>query len=87
MNFDLISQAGLTQKEFAEVCGVSRTTVNLWSNGKMKPHRFIKARISAVLNAMERAIMANDLPMKTKSRGVSRVEAIRQQLQANKAQA
>ena len=87
MNFDVISQAGLTQKEFAEVCGVTRTTVNLWRNGKMKPHRFISTRILAILSAMEHAVAADELPLKTKPPGVTRIQAIRQQLQANKAQA
>jgi DNA-binding XRE family transcriptional regulator len=53
----------LTQKEFAEIAGVSRVTANLWCTGKMHPHRFIADRISTLLLHIESAILHDDLPV------------------------
>lgn len=67
MKFELIEKAGLTQREFAQVCGVSRTTVNLWINGKMNPHRFILSRVQAVIDALEGALASGELPTAKRS--------------------
>jgi transcriptional regulator with XRE-family HTH domain len=64
MDFTLIRAAGLTQKEFASLCEVTRTTVNLWLAGKMQPHKFICKRVERVLGVIERAVEENKLPPK-----------------------
>jgi transcriptional regulator with XRE-family HTH domain len=35
--FEILEKAGVSQREFAELVGVSRVTVNNWSRGKQKP--------------------------------------------------
>ena len=54
MDFTVVAQAGLTQKEFAEVCGVSRITANTWVRGKMNPHRYIKTKVADLGDAQRR---------------------------------
>lgn len=67
MDFDLIQQSGMRQNAFAQLCGVSRTTVNLWVVGKMNPHRLLRDRVEAVLNAIKTGIEDKRLPTKSKT--------------------
>lgn len=65
MDFGLIEKAGLTQAEFAQMCGgVSRTTVSLWVTGKFRPHRFIEDMVAEKLTALGAAIERGLLPLK-----------------------
>lgn len=66
MDFTLIKAAGLTQQEFANLCEVSRTTVNLWTSGKMQPHRFICKNVERVLAVIAKAIEDRKLPPESK---------------------
>ena len=63
MNFELVKTAGLTQKEFAQLCDVNRATVNLWVAGKMRPHRYLADNVRANLMRIEHAINAGLLPL------------------------
>lgn len=63
MDFTIIKTCGLTQKEFAVLCGVSRTTTNLWVTGKMKPHRYIQDRVAAIVAALGLAHSDAQLPI------------------------
>lgn len=63
MDFTTISRAGLTQREFADLVGVSRVTTNMWVTGKMAPHRFIKDNVEAVLLALNTAIENDQFPL------------------------
>lgn len=63
MDFAVIAAAGLTQAEFAEVAGVSRITVNSWVRGKMRPHRYIKLDVEALLVKIEAALHNKVLPL------------------------
>lgn len=65
MNFDIIAKAKITQKDFADICGVSRITVNLWVGGKMQPHRFLQPKVEAALAALEQAVSSGKLPTKS----------------------
>lgn len=75
LNYDTIADAGLTQSEFAELCGVSRVTVNLWIKGKMNPHRFVRDRVAEVLDQIREAHTKGSLPV-AKSRGAARKKLI-----------
>jgi transcriptional regulator with XRE-family HTH domain len=81
-DFTIIPRAGLTQKEFAVLTGVSRVTVNLWSRGKMRPHRYIKPRTIRVINTLETAVANGLLPIPSSvalpERGRAIKHAIRQ---------
>lgn len=63
MDFSLIERAGLTQREFGSLCGVSRVTVNLWVTNKMGPHRYIRDRVSSILEAIGVALDGDQLPL------------------------
>lgn len=65
MDFGLIRKSGLRQHEFATLCGVSRTTVNLWVTGKMNPHRLLQDRVNNVLAAIEKGVEDKRLPTKS----------------------
>lgn len=64
MKFDILRKAGIHDGDFAEVTGVSRTTVSLWVNGHANPHRLHEKRIALVLAAVKSAVEAKDLPLK-----------------------
>lgn len=57
-----VADAGLTQTELAKVLGVSRVTVNLWINGKMKPHRYNAAHVARRLELLQQAVEADLIP-------------------------
>lgn len=63
LDFDVVTQAGMTQKEFARLCGVDRVTVNLWVRGKMQPHKFIRDNIVTLLSNVSAAVQAQKLPL------------------------
>jgi DNA-binding XRE family transcriptional regulator len=63
MDFTVIARGGMTQGEFAALCGISRVTTNLWVRGKMQPHRYTKAKIVLLLEYLESAIRFGDLPL------------------------
>jgi transcriptional regulator with XRE-family HTH domain len=63
MEFEIVGKAGLTQSEFAKLCGVSRVTANLWLNGKMKPHRLLTLAVAKRLDLLQEAVTSGDLPL------------------------
>ena len=65
MDFGLIRKSGLRQHEFATLCGVSRTTVNLWVTGKMKPHRLLQDTVNRVMVAIAKGVEDKRLPTKS----------------------
>lgn len=66
MDFDILFDAGITQGEFAQIVGVSRVTVNMWSKGKTIPNRFRERKIQRVLAAVKSALGAKKLPIDEK---------------------
>ena len=62
-DFTIVARAGLTQKEFATLTGVSRVTANLWVRGKMRPHRYLKIKTARVVRALEKAVASETLPL------------------------
>jgi len=63
LDFSLIKRAGVSQREFSQLAGVSRVTTNLWVAGKMKPHRLQADKIAAVMRALEAAVTHEELPL------------------------
>lgn len=76
-DFTIVARAGLTQKEFAVLSGVSRVTANLWVMGKMSPHRYIKARTSRVIDTLELTIASGTLPLPDSVPSLERGRAIK----------
>ena len=87
LDFTIIKRAGITQQEFAQLCEVTRTTVNLWVSGNTKPHKCVRRRVTTVTAAMTRAVDAALLPLPADD--ASRVAHIRLALReaAKKSQA
>ena len=81
-DFTIVARAGLTQKEFATLTGVSRVTANLWVRGKMNPHRYLKIKAARVVSTLEKAIASETLPLpkaiKTPERGAAIALAFKQ---------
>jgi transcriptional regulator with XRE-family HTH domain len=73
MDFSIVKEAGLSQREFAALCGVSRETANMWCRGKWKPHRLHNAHIQMHLDELKSAVQWGFLPL---DRGV-KGEAVR----------
>ena len=78
LDFTIVTRAGLTQKEFALLSGVSRVTANLWVRGKMSPHRFIRARTAKVISTLEDAVAQGALPLPDTVESAARGAAIKQ---------
>jgi transcriptional regulator with XRE-family HTH domain len=63
LNFAFLAVAGVSQGEFAVLCGVSRVTVNLWVNGRSTPHRYLVPHVTTVLDSIAAAFDAHRLPI------------------------
>lgn len=62
IDFSAIHTAGLTQSEFAELCEVTRVTVNLWVKGK-QPHRYHRDHVAMCILTVSNAVKARKLPL------------------------
>lgn len=62
MDLSAAAESGLTQTELAQVLGVSRVTINLWLNGKMKPHRYNAENVKRRLELLQEAMRRNLIP-------------------------
>lgn len=69
MNFEVAKQARLRPSDIAKLLRISRITVSLWFNGHTQPHHFHSARVQRLLDAIQSAMDAGDLPVPL---GVSR---------------
>lgn len=88
MNFGLIKDAGLTQDEFADICGgVTRSTVSLWVTNRWKPHRYLRTTVQDALADLEAAIKAGTLPLGKDVAPTDRAVALKQALAAVRASA
>lgn len=65
LDFSMVQASGLTQVELAKVLGVSRTTVNLWFNGKMNPHRLHAEHVERRMELLSAALRKNLIPKQT----------------------
>ena len=63
MKFSVITKAGLSQQQFADIVGVSRITVNTWVSGRHKPAPHLRERVKAALAHLTEAIKAGHLPI------------------------
>jgi transcriptional regulator with XRE-family HTH domain len=61
--FDVCKAAKLRPDDLSKLLKVSRTTVSLWFNGHTKPHHLLIARVERLLQAIEDAYVAGQLPV------------------------
>lgn len=74
----VLAQAGITQAEFASLCGVRRVTVNLWCRGKMRPHQYIRSNVLDAIERVKQATSAGVLPLPRSVQRDKRTDALRQ---------
>jgi DNA-binding XRE family transcriptional regulator len=68
IDFSTLTEAGVSQGDFAYLCGVSRVTVNLWVKGN-PPNRFLKTQVANTIAAIKCSVIDGRLPLKSKYRG------------------
>lgn len=61
-DFSFLDAAGITQREMAEVIGVSRPTANLWINGHKIPGSRRVPRLRRFADLVGAAVSAGKLP-------------------------
>jgi len=85
LDYSILQAAGITQTDFAELCGVSRVTVNLWVKGKMRPHRYLREQVEVVLDQLQSALAKKRLPITRPPGGrkENKIEALRAALVDN----
>lgn len=76
--FEILKPAKVSITDFAKIAGVSRVAVSQWVNGRMNPHRLHQAKIKLIINAMENAVAAKELPLPA---GLDRLSAFRRMKQ------
>jgi|TARA_B110000908_G_scaffold69869_1_gene84252 transcriptional regulator with XRE-family HTH domain len=76
MDFAYIKHAGMGQKEFADLIGVSRVSVNNWIKGKSKPGRHTieetRKQLELVTAAYKLKYLPADIPIMCNSNVESR---------------
>lgn len=65
LDFAVVKQSGITQGQFAEMCGVSREAANLWMNARTRPSKVRARRVDKVLLALRKAVARGTLPVTT----------------------
>lgn len=77
LDFSILKVADVTQGEFAQLCGVSRVTVNWWVNGKVTPNRFVVDKVERELARIRAAVNGKALPLPGHVRyGKGRLKAV-----------
>lgn len=61
--FELAKKANVLPHDVAKALGLNRITVSLWFNGHSKPHRLLADKVSSLLDAIEKAVEAGELPI------------------------
>lgn len=61
--FELAKKADVLPHDVARALGLNRITVSLWYNGHSKPHRLLADKVSSLLDAIEKAVEAGELPI------------------------
>lgn len=60
---EVVKQAGIGPAELSALLNVSRVTASLWLNGRARPHYLLEERVNALLEAVEGALAAQELPL------------------------
>lgn len=80
IDFSPVIKAGLKQREFAALVGVSRATVNKWMRGGA-PHHLVLAKVLDVLLGLDAAVKKGTLPLQTSAPRMDRYSLIQQAVQ------
>lgn len=63
MNFGPVYDAKLGPADLAKLLKISRVTASLWLNGHSRPHQLLHDRVVDLLDAVDKATQAGDLPV------------------------
>lgn len=84
MDLGTINRAGITQREFAELAGMSRVTVNRWVMGEREPQPANRKAAEDTLSKLNDLIEDGKLPLPRKLVGVkARATALRELIPAS----
>jgi len=61
--FELAKKANVLPHDVAKALGLNRITVSLWFNGHSKPHKLLADKVASLLDAIEKAVEAGELPI------------------------
>lgn len=81
--FEVVRDSGLTQKELAELCNVTRATVVYWMNGKKVPLNNNANVLRSVVEKVSELVDKRALPVSPRLRGVHRKNKIFELIQDN----
>lgn len=83
-SFSVLEDAGLSQREFADLVGVSRVTVNNWTRGKQKPSNVItklaQKQLAYITVAYRLGFLPGDIPRMHRTNVEARKEYIHAKL-------
>ena len=60
--FETAKRVGIRPHDVAKMLDLNRVTVSMWFNGHSLPHRLLEKRVARLLDAVELAVQAGDLP-------------------------
>ena len=84
MDYGILKKAGVGQKEFAELVGVSRITINNWVTGRNNPSKHlaqkVRVQLTLVTAANRLGTLPGDIPTMHKTNVLSRKKYIRAKL-------
>lgn len=61
--FELAKKVSVQPHDFAKALGLNRSTVSLWYNGHSKPHYLLTKKVASLLDVIEKAVEAGELPI------------------------
>lgn len=83
-DFDVLESAGVSQREFADLVGVSRVTVNNWTTGKQKPSNVVtklaQRQLAYITVAYRLGWLPGNIPRMHRTNVEAREEYIRAKL-------
>lgn len=62
-NFENVVTAGIKPRHVTRLVGVSRVTASNWLRGVTQPHHFVGPKAQALIDAVDSAIEAGELPV------------------------
>lgn len=86
--FELFDRAGVTDAELSRLCRVSRAATHGWRRKGTKPSKWVRPLLDKIIDAVQSAVDAGDLPLSKNLIQSERVDAlprvIRKHLQVRK---